>query len=66
MRPWMETLKQMEVNLDVVIQMASYDPFEILAQQRAHIERASTFKLIQYFGGANLKAKIAEYVFEVL
>jgi hypothetical protein len=46
--------------------MASYDPFEILAQQRAHIERASTLKPIQYFGGANLKAKIVEYVFEAL
>jgi hypothetical protein len=32
MRPWMETLEQVEVNLDVVIQMASYDPFEILVQ----------------------------------
>jgi hypothetical protein len=55
----METLKQMEVNLDVVIQMASYDPFEIIVQQRVHIERASTLKPIQYYGDANLKAKIA-------
>jgi hypothetical protein len=62
----METLEQMEVNLDVVFQMASYDPFEILAQQGTHLERASTLKPIQYSRDANLKAKIVEYVLEAL
>ncbi len=62
----METLEQMEVNLDVVIQMASYDPFEILAQQGEYIKRANTLKPIQYSGDANLKAKITKYVLEAL
>ncbi len=56
--------KQMEANLDVVVQMALFDPFEIRMQQGAHAEGASTLRSIQYFEEANLKVKIARYVFE--
>jgi hypothetical protein len=48
----------MEAHLDVVVQMASYDPFETLVQQRVNIKGASTLRPHQYFGEANLKAKI--------
>jgi hypothetical protein len=56
--------KQMEANLDFVVQMTSYDPLETLAQQGVHIEGASTLKPTQYFREANLRAEIAKHVFE--
>jgi hypothetical protein len=56
--------KQMEANLDVVVQMTSYDLFETLAQQGAHIEGANTLRPTQYFREANLKVEIAKHVFE--
>jgi hypothetical protein len=36
--------EQMEANLDVMIQMESYDPLEVLAQQRVHARGASTLR----------------------
>jgi hypothetical protein len=44
--------------------MTSYDPFETLAQQGAHIERANTLRPTQYFKEAKLRVEIAKYVFE--
>ncbi len=54
--------KQMEANLDVVVQMTSHDPLETLAQQGAHIKGASTLRPTQYFREANLRAEIAKHV----
>jgi hypothetical protein len=56
--------KQMEANLDVMVQMTSYDPFETLAQQGVHIEGVSTLRPTQYFREANLRVEIAKHVFE--
>jgi hypothetical protein len=50
--------KQMEANLDVVVQMTSYDPLETLAQHGAHIEGASTLRPTQYFREANLRPRL--------
>jgi hypothetical protein len=38
--------KRMEANLDVVVQMALFDPFEIRMQQGVHAEGATTLKSI--------------------
>jgi hypothetical protein len=48
----------MEAHLDVVIQMASYNPLETLVQQGVNTKGASTLRPLQYFGKAKLKAKI--------
>ncbi len=36
--------EQMEANLDAMIQIELYDPFEVLAQQRVHAKGASTLR----------------------
>jgi len=48
----------MVAHLDVVVQMASYDPFETLVQQGVNTKGASTLRPPQYFREANLKVKI--------
>jgi hypothetical protein len=45
----------MEANLDVVVQMTLFDPFEIRMQQGAHAKGASTLRSIQYFEEAKLQ-----------
>jgi hypothetical protein len=57
---------QMEAHLDVVIEMASYDPFETLVQQGVLVEGASTLKPPQYFGESNQRVEIAKHVLDVL
>jgi hypothetical protein len=47
----------MEAHLDVVVSMASYDPFETLVQG-VNTKGASIVRPLQYFGEANPKAKI--------
>lgn len=36
--------EQMEANLDAMIHIESYDPLEVLAQQRVHAKGANTLK----------------------
>jgi hypothetical protein len=42
-----------------MIQMESYDPLEVLAQQRVHAKGASTLRPTWYSREANLKVEIA-------
>jgi hypothetical protein len=58
--------EQMEAHLDVVIEMASYDPFETLVQQGVQVEGANTLRPPQYYGEANQTVEIAKHVLNVL
>jgi hypothetical protein len=56
----------MEANLDVVVQMTLFDPFEIRMQQGAHAKGASTLRSIQYFEEAKLKGQNCKLFFRTL
>jgi len=58
--------EQMEAHLDVVIEMASYVPFETLVQQWVSVKGASTLKPPQYFGESNQTVEITKHVLDVL
>jgi hypothetical protein len=53
-------------NLDVVVEMASYDPFEMRTQQGAHTKGANTLRPTQYSREVNLTAEIVQNVLEIL
>jgi len=52
--------------LDVVVQMASYDPFGMRTQQGAHTKGANTLKPTQYSREVNLTIDIVQHVLEAL
>jgi hypothetical protein len=60
------TQEQMEVNLEVVVELASYGPFDMRVCQgmwrgQTHVERP-----LPYFKEANLKVEILEHFFKAL
>ncbi len=58
--------EQMEVNLEVVVELASYGQFDMRVCQTKHVEGTNTLKPLLYFKEANLKVKILEHFFKAL
>ncbi len=58
--------EQMEMNLEVVVELASYGPFDMRVCQTRHVEGANTLRPLLYFKEANLKVEILEHFFKAL
>lgn len=55
------TQEQMEVNLEVVVELASYGPFDLKVCQTRHVEGKNTLRPLLYFKEANLKVEVLEH-----
>jgi len=58
--------EQMEMNLEVVVELASYGPFDMRVCQTRHVEGANTLRPFLYFKEANLKVEILEHFLKTL
>jgi hypothetical protein len=56
----------MEVNLEVVVQVASYDPFNVRGAKIKRMEGASTHTPPLCFKEANIKLKLPKEVTSIL
>lgn len=53
--------EQMEVNLEVVVELASYGPFDMKVCQSRHMEGENTLRPLLHFKKANLKVEILNF-----